>query len=30
MGQPCSSIKGLRKKAGWGNHSLRTILNQKI
>ena len=25
-----SSIKGLRKKAGWGNHSLRTILNQKI
>ena len=25
-----SSIKGLRKKAGWGNSSLRTILNQKI
>ena len=25
-----SSIKGLRKKAGWGNHTLRLILNQKI
>ena len=25
-----SSIKGLRKKAGWGNHTLRLILNQTI